>query len=315
MTRPGATASVQRMLSLLPLVAARPDGVPIDELCSRYDVSREKLQADLDVVSLVGVAPYTPDLLVEVVVEDDRVFVHLPVAFDRPLRLTPDEGLSLLAAGRSLLAVPGADPEGPLARALAKLATVLDVDADRLDVDLGPAEAGNLAVLQAAIAGHERVQVRYYGYGRDESTEREIDPHRLFHDQGHWYVAAFCHRADGDRVFRVDRIEAATPTGATFAPPAERPSLGAFRPNPDDPRVVLELESAARWVVEQYPTEGVDELGGGRVRVTLAVAARPWLERLLVRLGPLGRVVGGDPDLADLGREAASRILGRYADR
>ena len=39
-----------------------------------------------------------------------------------PLRLTPDEGLALLAKARTLLAVPGTDPSGPLARGLAKLA-------------------------------------------------------------------------------------------------------------------------------------------------------------------------------------------------
>ncbi len=314
MTRAGATASVERMLCLLPYVAARPEGVPIDDLCGRFDVPRARLLADLDIVQLVGVAPYTPDLLVEVVVEDDRVFVHLPLAFDRPLRLTPDEGLALLAAGRSVLAVPGADPDGPLARALAKLAAVLDVDPDRLDIDLGPAEADNLAVLHDAIAGHRRVHLRYYGYGRDESSERDVDPHRLFHDQGHWYRAAHCHLAGGDRVFRVDRIESAAATDVTFVPPAETPVLGAFRPTPDDPRVTLELDPSVRWVLEQYPTEDVTELGDGRARVTLVVAARPWLERLLVRLGPRAVVVEAPTELAGAGSAAAARILARYAD-
>ena len=41
--------------------------------------------------------------------------------FRRPLRLTPAEGLALLAAGRALLAVPGSDPRGAACDRAAKL--------------------------------------------------------------------------------------------------------------------------------------------------------------------------------------------------
>ena len=43
--------------------------------------------------------------------------------FRRPLRLSPQEGLALVSAGSALLSVPGADPDGALATALAKLET------------------------------------------------------------------------------------------------------------------------------------------------------------------------------------------------
>ena len=43
----------------------------------------------------------------------------------------------------------------------------------------------------------------------------------------------------------------------------------------------------------------------------LAVASRVWFDRLLLRLGPHGRVLG-PPELVDAGREAAARLLERY---
>jgi len=48
----------------------------------------------------------------------------------------------------------------------------------------------------------------------------------------------------------------------------------------------------------------------------LPVSGRPWLERVLLQLGPRATVVEvtGDPALADCGREAASRLLRRYED-
>jgi len=60
--------------------------------------------------------------------------------------------------------------------------------------------------------------------------------------------------------------------------------------------------------------EAVTNAGDGRLRVTLAISARPWLERLLLRLGPRARVVEetGDADLADCAHEAARRVLTRY---
>jgi predicted DNA-binding transcriptional regulator YafY len=62
-------------------------------------------------------------------------------------------------------------------------------------------------------------------------------------------------------------------------------------------------------VASQYPTEAVEELGGGRLRVSLRVSGDAWLARLLLRLGPDAEVVEGDPAPA---AASACRILRRY---
>ena len=87
---------------------------------------------------------------------------------------------------------------------------------------------------------------------------------------------------------------------------------GAFTPSNDDPRVTLQLAPTARWVVEQYPVESVDD-DGEHLIVTMAVSARGWLERLLLRLGPEATVLKADPSLGTgLANSAADRILARY---
>jgi proteasome accessory factor C len=77
---------------------------------------------------------------------------------------------------------------------------------------------------------------------------------------------------------------------------------------------VLDLESDARWVAEHYPYEDLEALGDGRLRITLTVTARPWLERLLLSLGPDATVVEVDDRLGGPGvrAAAASRVLRRY---
>ena len=313
MSRITASERLQRLLALIPWVAAN-DGPTLREVCERFDLKERELLVDISLVSLVGVPPYTPDELFDVVVEDGRVWVHLSPTFRRALRLTPEQALALVAAGRSLRAVPGADPQGPLARGLAKLAATLGVDPDEVvDVDLGSASASVLATVRDASAAHRRVRLDYYSHGRDERTTRDVDPYRVYADRGQWYIVGFDHLRDEERLFRVDRIVAVEVLDARFDPPEEARAHGLYEPDAGDQRVRLDLAPDAGWVVEAYPVELVEPLDDGRVRVTLAISALPWLERLLMRLGPNASLVDADGDeLGQLRANAASRILARY---
>jgi proteasome accessory factor C len=264
---------------------------------------------------MIGLPPYTPDELVEVVIEDDRVWIRYAEFFGCPLRLTPEQALALVAAGTTLLAVPGADREGPLGRGLAKLAAVLGVDGvSPVDVNLGAAQPAVLDALQRAVRERRQVRIDYYAYGRDERTERVIDPYRVYADEGAWYVLGHCHVAGGERLFRVDRISALDLLEATFAEPPQRPDGDVFSPSPGDPRVTLELAPSAAWVADYYPTEERTDLGDRRLRIVLAVTAEPWLERLLVRLGPDAKVVDAPDGSTHAGAaaRAARRMLSTY---
>jgi proteasome accessory factor C len=304
-----ADERLQRLLALIPWVASR-DGPPVDEVCARFGCTQAELVDDLELLFLCGLHPYTPDVLIEVDIDDGRVWIRYADYFSRPLRLTPAEGLALLAAGRTVLATSGGDDGGPLERGLAKLAAALGVDAgEAVEIELGPVAEGVLRSLQQAAADHRQVEIDYYSFGRDERARRVVDPYTVFSAGGQWYASAWCHRVDDERLFRVDRISSATVLDSRFAPPKKAPELSAYRPKADDPRVTLDLEPSARWVAEQYPVEKVEEVDGGKLRDTLTASQPAWLERLLLRLGPRATVVGGDGGVA--GR-AARRVLARY---
>ena len=304
-----ADQRLRRLLALVPWVASQ-DGPRIEDVCSRFGCSEDEVVADLGLLFLCGVHPFTPDTLIDATVEDGRVWIRFADWFARPLRLTPAEGLALVAAGNALLAVPGTDPEGPLARGLAKLAAVLGVDPDEaVGVELGAAPPEVLAALQVASAEHRQVEIEYYSFGRDAWARRVIDPHQVFNAAGQWSVAGWCHLAVADRVFRVDRTRSATVLDSAFEarPPAAQPPV--FTARPEDPVVVLEVAPEASWVAEEYPVEAVDELPDGGRRVRLRVSETAWLERLLLRLGPDVRVVEGDPAVASA---AAARVARRF---
>lgn len=304
-----ADQRLRRLLALVPWVASQ-DGPRLEDVCSRFGCTERELVDDLNLLFVCGVHPFTPDTLIDATVDGGRVWIRFADWFSRPLRLTPAEGLSLVAAGAALLAVPGTDPEGPLARALAKVAAVLGVDPDEsVGVELGRAPPEVLDAVQRAAAEHRRLEIDYYSYGRDAWTRRVVDPHQVFNSAGQWYASAWCHAAVADRIFRVDRMRSARLLDTTFQPrPAHSPPP-VFSPRPDDPVVVLDLGPLAQWVAEEYPVESVEELGGGRRRVRLRVSEQAWLERLLLRLGPEVTVTEGDAGLA---ARAAARVLERY---
>lgn len=310
-----ATASerVERILSVLPWIVEEP-GTTVQQVCDRFGMTERDLRADLDLLMYeVGIHPFTPDARVDAYVEDDgRIQIHLGDYFRRPLRLTPDEALVLYAAGQALLDRP--DPDPVLARAVAKLATVLGDGADdSVDVRLGDADPDVLDAVRRATDAGQRLRIDYYSFGRDERTEREVDPLRLSARDGHWYLRAWCHRAGGVREFRVDRIDTAVPTGGAVddhpnVEQADVLDLSDGRP------VALVVGAEDEWIVDAVPTESVTTDADGRIRVVLRVTAEPWLQRLLLRLGPTVEASDVDTgeDLRPLGATAARRVLRRY---
>lgn len=316
MSRVTAADRMRRVLAIVPWIVANP-GERVSDVAARFGLTEAALLDDLGVVYMVGLPPYSPDALVDVEIDDEgRVTIRLANFFSRPLRLTPGQGLALLASSDGLLSVPGTDPEGALARALTKLGGALGVGDGDLDVNLGPAEGQQLDRLRTAAADGTEVEMTYYSFNRDETTVRVVAPWRVFAQEGYWYVHGWCHRAEGERIFRVDRIESITDLDrpAAVRPDAADEGGGNFHPRAGDPRVTLELAPDAAWVVDSYPCEAVTELADGRLQATLVITAVPWLERLLVRLGPAATVVDQSelPEADGLAAAAATRILARY---
>lgn len=300
---------LRRLLAILPWLASR-GGASLSEVAERAGMSEQEAVALLELAACCGLPPYTPDQLINLIVWEDRVEADIGPHLRRPLRLSAAEGFTLAASARAILAVPGADPDGALGRALAKLEHVLG-DRQHLAVDLD--EPPQLDTVRGAIAAREALDIDYYSASRDEMTKRRVEPLAAFAKDGHWYLDGRCRLAGGVRHFRVDRINRAERTGESFeVPEGERSQVGeVFAPGPDARQVRLLLPPDAAWVSESYPTESVEVLDGGWLEVVLVVGGEAWLERLLLRLGPEATVL--DPaDLADLGRLAAERLLARY---
>jgi proteasome accessory factor C len=312
----GAEARLSRLLVMLPWLMERRE-VPLDEVAAKFSMSRDEVVKELELASMCGLPPFV-DELIDVFIDEELVIVGVPRLFTKPLRLTAPEGFALLAAGRAAMELPGADPDSPLGRGLAKLAAALGEEPGdaALTVDLAPTELVDEFV--DATTGGERLRIRYWTASRDEVTEREITPRRVFHERGDWYVDADDHRSGERRTFRIDRVETFERTGTVdgIADPdggasGAAASSVAWAVDGSLPRVTLRLEPAARWVIEQYPVDSVTARKDGVVDATFAVSSERWLERLLLRVGTDAEVLA-PVEYQSLAVAAARRVLARY---
>ena len=247
-------------------------------------------------------------------VADGRVWIRMADYFRRPLRLSPQEGLALVSAGSALLSVPGADPDGALATALAKLEDVLGVGADDgLDIELAQVTPAVLGTVRQAADRRRKVELDYYSFGRDGHSTRVVQPWRVFNASGQWYLSGWCERADGERLFRVDRISRAEILAAGFDPTGRSgPGPTAlYHPGPDDPRRGARPGPAGPLGRRAVPQRGRG--GPGPDTVLRVRAARPasgpgWS---VCCCGP-GRTPGWSRATPRRPWTAAARLLARY---
>lgn len=310
---PGTVASerLRRLLALL-VHLARVGEASIAELASRFQMSEDELVHDLELASCCGVPPYTPDQLIELIVDGDRVYAHGLGHLARPRRLSPEEGFALAAAAQALCEVSGAGEEAPLRSALAKLERALGRSHLVLDVPrpeyLGP--------LEEAVTAHESVEILYFSSAATEPTTRVVDPYQVVVREARWYLDGFCHSSRGVRRFQVDRVQQVRPTGSHFEPPSELDEAlagpEAFLGGPDTLRARIAFPASSALGVEQVAAGPLETLPDGRLAADVLVGdAEGWFARLLLRLGDGAEVIAPE-QLRNLPARAALRVLERY---
>lgn len=321
----GARDQVARLLALVPYIQARRE-VSLEQAATDFGVPASQIVKDLNVLWFCGLPGLGMGDLIEIDMEalEGEGVIRLSNAdyLSRPLRLDSSEASALIVALRALREGGDDDVRPIVDRTLNKLeAAAGDGAAVAAQVDIRmPEQAGALNELRERLtrAVDQRRQVRldYYVPTRDQSTERVVDPLRVVTAEGNAYLEAWCHVAEDQRLFRLDRISSAV---VLEEPVEDHGDLeprnladGIFQPSTDDLLVTMTLEPSARWVAEYYPVEDRVEEPGGRLTVRLRVGDPAWLTQLMLRLGASAQVTD-PPDIADDVRRVAARALQNYA--
>jgi proteasome accessory factor C len=307
---------LRRLLALVPYVAARR-AVGLAEAAETFGMTERELIDDLNLawcVELKAPEPYCP---IDLSYEDGEITISQAESIARPLRLAADEASALLVALRMLAEAGGGG--SAVARLIAKIeaaAGAAGAPSSQVTVKIeSPNVPGVSATLATALSAGRRVHLRHYAWRRDEETERDVDPMRLLVVEGRTYLEGWCRRAEGVRLFRLDRVLAVEVLDLPAEVPEEAEErdvdAGLFRPSDSDVRVELDLAPDARWIAESYPCESVTPLGEGWLRVVLRTPDTSLVRRLALRLGENARVASPAALAAEV-REAAAAALALY---
>ncbi|MDQ1701354.1 MAG: proteasome accessory factor [Frankiaceae bacterium] len=309
---------LSRLLALVPYLIARP-GTLVADAAAAFGVTDKQLRDDLDLLFVCGLPGYGPGDLIDVSYEGDTVTLSNAATIGRPLRLVADEALALIVALRALGDEPGTSEQDAVRRALAKLERAAgDAAAGSANVSVVfEAQAPVLTAVQDALTRGRRVHLSYYVPGRDETTERDVDPMRVLVIDQLPYLEGWCRLAEGVRMFRLDRVVdiSVLDVAAELPPQAQLRdvSAGLFQPSATDEVVVLDLDPSARWVADYYPCESVTT-DGDVTRATLRTADLGWVTRLILRTAGAVRVVTPASLRAAVGSEAAAALRAYATD-
>lgn len=317
-----ARTQVERMLALVPYLRGR-EGIRVDDVARDFNVQPGQIVKDLNVLWFCGLPDAMPGDMIDVDMDalEGEGVVRLSNAefLSRPLRLAPHEALALVVALRALREAASDREREAVDRALRKLEAAAGeaaTAAEAVDIQVDPVDPALRAAVDQALHENRRMHLRYYVPGRDETTERDVDPLRLVIAEGHAYLEAWDTGVQEVRFFRLDRMTAADVLDEPASPPLDAGrsdvSGGVFRAAVDDPVAVLELDRSARWMADYYPTEGSSELEDGRLRITLRVRDHEWLIRLVLRVGG-GATVVEPREAADAVRARAQAALANYS--
>jgi proteasome accessory factor C len=300
-----------RLLAMVPYFLAH-QGISAVEAAADFGISEKQLRRDLDLLWMCGLPGHGPGDLIDLSYEGDAVTVIFDAGMSRPLRLTNEEAVAL----RTLAETPGIADSDAVQRALAKVERAAGgaVDDTTVAIELDT-DSRMIPVLRAALDQGRALLMRYYTATRDETTERIVDPMRLFEMDGHHYLEAWCRSAEGMRIFRLDRIEHVEQLDEPSRPPANVQlrdlNEGVFQPASEHLLALLRLSAAYFWVADYYPTEEITEVDG-LLQVSLRVADPAWVRALA--LGSAGQVEVLSPDwLAESIRAEAASALAAYA--
>jgi proteasome accessory factor C len=320
----GAREQVSRLLALVPYIQARSE-VSLEQAATDFGVRPEQIAKDLNVLWFCGLPGLGMGDLIDVDMEalegEGVIRVSNADYLSRPLRLDSSEASALIVALRALREGSDDDVRPIVDRTLRKLeAAAGDGAAVAAQVEIRvPEQQSRVDELRERLTGavtqKRQVKLDYYVPTRDESTARVVDPLRVVSADGNTYLDAYCHLAEDQRLFRLDRISSAevldSPVDRHAGLQPRNLAAGIFQPSGDELLVTLRLDRSARWVAEYYPVERSRNERGGGLTVWLRIGDPALLTRLMLRLGASAELL--EPaGLAEEVRTVARQALRNY---
>ncbi|ACU53537.1 hypothetical protein Afer_0583 [Acidimicrobium ferrooxidans DSM 10331] len=289
------------MLQTMLRVLGERGRAPLSELAAVAGTTRELAAELLETASLCGLPPYSPDVLLEVLVDDPDGEVEARLERTPPRgSLAIEEAVSVGATLEALREALGGTLPPVLDRLRARIAEGLGV-VPRLVTE--PGERASLVTVHEAIVLGACLRFRYAPIGAP-SGERRVRPREVHALDGVWYLDAVT--SDGRiRTFRLDRMsELVVEAGCDIEESDRSPATTTVSFVVDVPRA---LEPLAEYLLGS----AAEAVQGG---VLVRAHSIGWAARVVVALG--ATPVAGPATLFDEARAVLAAARRRLeADR
>jgi proteasome accessory factor C len=309
---------------MVPYFQANP-GISAEEAAADLGVSTKQLMTDLNQLWMCGLPGYGPGDLIDLSFSEESIEVTFSAGIDRPLRLTSPEATAVLVALRALLDVPGmVDPQAARS-AIAKIEAASEPEGRRhwtsgeqraMPTEAVAVESPAAAAVRDAVRRRRALTIEYYSASHDTSSRRVVDPIRVVFVGDQSYLEAWCRSAEGVRLFRFDRIDAADVLDEPSGPPPPAvesgPDTSLFDADPSLPSARLHIAPTATWTFDYFPMRVIRELPDGSCEAEMTYASEEWMARLLLGFGAAVRVLSPEA-LVERVRQSAATALEAYA--
>jgi predicted DNA-binding transcriptional regulator YafY len=228
----------------------------------------------------------------------------------RGLRLPPLMFTAAEAMGLAMAVLEGhrdaADPADLVGTALAKIVRVLPerlagpvLAVREVSVPRSPQQAAVSPELTTklieACSAARRLRLAYR-LEQDRQLEMDVDPWAVVLRHSRWYLLAWSHARQAQRVLRIDRIVTVEGRPETFTPPADLDALRAVEEHfsqdwahPVDVLVEATVEQVSRWVPRSLGRLEADDQGRAHLRAS--TSDPDWYARQLATIPAPFRVL------------------------
>lgn len=283
------TERINRVLFILSYVSQN-QGIHIEDLARRVDLTPRQLQKELDFILLIGKPPFQPDDYIDIYTLDDRVYIEFDQMLNRPLRLTHPEAISLVMSLQLL--DPEVDPKRvasltqKIRKAISDSMSQTGYVKDRIVFQDTPRPVSqHFALLKEAVKTVCKVEIEYYSISQNQTSRRTIHPYFFTKSVGYWYLTGYCELREDVRTFKFERILEVKLKEETFDPPPGG-ELEKYRQSFLRLMGKFEIQiyfdsQVAPWIREQWAHSVEDQRDGG-VILTFSSETLEYPSRLVL---------------------------------
>ena len=317
-----------RQWQLIQRLARSRYGVGLDELAEDLECTRRTVYRDLDALMYAGF-PVSSEK------RDTRVYYKLLDDFelaDAPF--TPDELLALAFGEDVLQTLEGTVFHDSIHSALKKIRASLGPELEgflsrfreSFQVVPGPHKRYSdvrdvIRLLNEAALERRTVSMAYTTARTGETTQRQLDPYRVWYRSGALYVIGHDHKSGELRTFAIDRIKQPELTEARFEVPEdfdfEARTAGSFGVVAEEPeRVRIRFAKRRALYVQEHvwhESQTVSPAADGGVELTLEVGTGVELRQWILSFGADAEVLEPESLREDV-IEQIERARARYGD-